>query len=269
MRGLLRDLVHSNLCQALGFGEDGNGLTLPAFHFLFSGGGLNAASNGLDIDYYKRLRNLLPTVSVFGGGVGNALLPGKLCCGALILVCAENAGRLPEMYRESAATGQSCWTFLQEEMNTRKDDSKNPQRQSLLTAMDRLMLEESERAKKAKRDAGDDVAGATGAATQMMYTTETLIAGSIFSWRLVLRDVTDVEFEAFMVALAELAKHPYLGGKSGTGHGQVQMEMPDWRELGVALAPTDSAVASPLGRLYSEHLKANAASIRQVLREMK
>lgn len=268
MRGLLRDLVHAHLCRAIGYGEDGKGLTLPAFHFLFSGGGLHAAQNGLDIAQIKRLRAALPTVALFGGGIGNALIPGKLKCGAAILACLENAARLPASMAAHPALKRTCWSYLSQEMNTRKDDSKNPERQELLEPKVRLLLEQGADAKRAAKAAGSDRAAEPGASAQMMYQTEVLIAGSVLSWVVTLEDVTDVEWEAFLVALAELSRKPWIGGKSGTGHGEFRMECLNWTEVNQRIAPASVAVAAPAGSAYAAHLAANADAIRAALVEI-
>jgi CRISPR type IV-associated protein Csf2 len=106
LRGLLRDRGMLHMCKALGYGvreETGEvmGLSLPAFHFLFSGGALTSQGDKtIDIGYARRLRELIPLVGVFGGAVGNVILPGKLKVGKLIPICAETAHVLPERFVE-------------------------------------------------------------------------------------------------------------------------------------------------------------------------
>ena len=85
IRGQLRDLGMRHMCRVLGYGEatedDGRplGLSLPAFYFLFSGGALTKQKGrGLDIDRARTLRELIPLVGIFGGAMGNQIMPGKL-----------------------------------------------------------------------------------------------------------------------------------------------------------------------------------------------
>jgi CRISPR type IV-associated protein Csf2 len=266
MRGLLRDLANSHLCRALGFGEDGAGLPLPAFHFLFSGGGLHAASNGLQIAQYKLLRDTIPTVSIFGGGIGNALLPGKLRCGHGVLVCAENKLRLPVELRDHPLASRSMYEYLSTVMNVRKDDSKDVRKHPLIEAGARKFLEAAQDAKlKAKIEGEVEAASPRGASTQMMYTTEVIIAGSLLSWRIHLDDVTELEWEAFLCALAELRRKPWIGGKSGTGHGEIELHCDSWEELNSQIAPKTEAVSAPVGALYAKHVAERRNDILAVL----
>jgi len=105
LRGLLRDRGMLHMCRALGYGvndETGEvrGLSLAAFYFLFSGGALTSTgSRGIDIDEARKVRALIPLVGVFGGAMGNSIMPGKLKCGKAIPICAETIHLLPESFR--------------------------------------------------------------------------------------------------------------------------------------------------------------------------
>ena len=129
VRGLLRDLGMAHMCHALGYGEVGkdgrpDGLSLPAFYFMFSGGSLTKVSGrGLDIDRARELRELIPLVGVFGGAMGNQIMPGKLKVDKMIPICKETAHLLPETTVPESP--ESIWEYLQEEMYTRKDDEKD------------------------------------------------------------------------------------------------------------------------------------------------
>jgi hypothetical protein len=78
-------------------------------------------------------------------------------------------------------------------------------------------------------------------------------------------DVTDLEFEAFCVTLAEFGRFPYIGGKSGVGHGKVRIEFDNWMEIDPRIAPTGKDVAFVLGNLYKEHLEKNRDAIRGLI----
>ncbi|MES2222093.1 MAG: hypothetical protein V4587_14145, partial [Acidobacteriota bacterium] len=59
LRGMLRDRGMAHMCRALGYGEDGQGLSLPAFHFLFSGGALtDIGGKTINIAEARRMRQL-------------------------------------------------------------------------------------------------------------------------------------------------------------------------------------------------------------------
>lgn len=268
MRGLLRDRGMLHMCRVLGYGTDSEkgqvrGLPLKAFHFLFSGGSLSSdGGKTLNVEEARRVRELIPLVGIFGGGLGNQLLPGKLICGKLIPVCAETIHLLPEKFRQ--ANTNSIWDSLQEEMYTRKDDAKNQHLREVIDARERLLLEAAE------VQAHDKAAQVTetGVKTQMMYYVETFAAGSQFYWRMALRDVTDIEFEAFLTALSEFARLPFIGGKANVGMGEVSMQCKDWFEIDSRLNVAAREVAMPAGTGYARHLNESGLKIREWLGAM-
>ena len=231
IRGLLRDRGMLHMCRMLGYGTDDEkgqvrGLPLKAFHFLFSGGSLTSDGGKiLNVEDARRVRELIPLVGIFGGGLGNQILPGKLICGKLIPICSETLHLLPVAFHPPNPT--SIWESLQEEMYTRKDDAKNQHLREVIDQKDRLMLEAAD----AKTQLTTEIVSETGAKTQMMYYVETFAAGSQFYWRVALRDVTDIEFDAFLTTLAEFARLPFIGGKSNVGMGEVAIKCKDWFEL--------------------------------------
>lgn len=268
IRGNLRDLGMWHMCRALGYGEeDGDGvplgLSLPAFYFLFSGGSLTkVAGRGLDIDRARELRELIPLVGVFGGAMGNQIMPGKLKVDKAIPICAETAHLLPGRYVEFEP--ESIWEYLQEEMYTRKDDEKDEHKRVLIDTEIRKLLE-AEAAEKRGQLFQPPVQEDTGENQQMMYYVETLAAGTRFYWSVVLDDVTDVEFDAFVTCLVEFSRAPYLGGKSATGLGKVAVTFDNWHTIDSRLGTNGVAADLPVGERYHQHLKERAADIRELL----
>lgn len=262
IRGRLRDLGMAHCCRALGYGVNEttgevSGLSLPAFYFLFSGGSLSASEGGksLDLAYARKLRELIPLVGVFGGAIGNQILPGKLIVDKAYPICAETSHLLPEAYRSEI----SVFGFVQEEMYTRKDDEKNEHLRPLLSGDTQQALL-SGVSSQAMTEAGPQ---------QMMYYVESFAAGTQFYWRVLLTDTTDVEFEAFLTCLAEFSKVPYLGGRSAAGLGHVAMTLAQWRRIDSRITPTGEVIDVPLGAKYHQHLAKHAAGIRSLLAEMR
>jgi CRISPR type IV-associated protein Csf2 len=275
MRGMLRDRGMWHMCQSLGYGineEEGKvqGLSLSAFYFLFSGGALtDSGSGGIDVDYARRLREAIPLISIFGGAVGAQILPGKLKVGKAIPICAETLHLLPQTYQERVAP--SIWDFLQTEMYTRKDDERN---EKLRTVIEGKALKQIAAAPVAEAPAlfADATPIAEVAAEiekrrpqQMMYLVETFAAGTLFYWKLVLEDVTDVEYDAFMTTLAEFSKTPYVGGKSAVGLGEVAVKFDKWLQIDSRLQAEVTAIARPVGAAYHDHLQTRGADIRAIL----
>jgi CRISPR type IV-associated protein Csf2 len=270
IRGILRDRGMLHMLRTLGYGvneETGEvrGLSLAAFYFLFSGGALTKTGDrGLDVDEARRWRDLIPLVAIFGGAMGNQIMPGKCKIGKAIPICSETAHLLSERFVDGNEL-KSIWDLCQEEAYTRRDDEKNEKLRQLIAPRVRGLLEANAAKEREKLGTSDDVAGETGQKQQMRYYVETLAAGTRLFWEVTLDDVTDLEFEAFAVCLAEFARWPYIGGKSGVGHGKVAIRFDQWIEINPRIAPTGQAVGFPLGNAYMNHLVERAADIRSLL----
>lgn len=266
LRGTLRDRGMFDMCRRLGYGvrEDTGevvGLSLPAFYFLFTGGSLTSTgSERLDIDKAREIRSLIPLVGVFGGAVGNMILPGKLRCGKLLPIVRETAHLLPEEYRPERP--ESVWEYTQEEMYTRKDDEKNEHLRRMIGGTSRLLLDDPNTRRTALAEAQGE------SKQQMMYYVETLAAGTQFYWRLQLDDVTDVEFEAFLTALLEFSRHPFVGGKSAVGMGEVAVQFDDWLEIDSRAHTNGKQVDRPIGAAYEKHLAKHSIDIVNLLEAM-
>jgi len=271
IRGLLRDLGMAHMCRALGYGETGkdgrpNGLSLPAFYFLFSGGSLTKVSGrGLDIDRARELRELIPLVGIFGGAMGNQIMPGKLKVDKMVPICKETAHLLPEAAVPESP--ESIWEYLQEEMYTRKDDEKDENKRMLIDSGVRTLLEAEAREKRSKL-MKPAIQENTGQNQQMMYYVETLAAGTKFYWSVVLDDVTDVEFDAFATCLVAFSQQPYIGAKSNVGLGKVAVSFDNWHTIDSRVTANSTAVDMPLGDKYKAHLEQRGNEIRDLLAEI-
>lgn len=269
IRGILRDRGMLHMLRVLGYGvdEENNtvqGLSLAAFYFLFSGGSLTSkAGGGIDIDEARTWRSKIPLVAVFGGAMGNQIMQGCCKIGKAIPICKETAHIIPKRF----VTGNevSIWDMLQSEAYTRRDDEKNERLRQLIAPEVRGLLEAEAGIKRAKRGTSEDVETGTGQHQQMRYYVETFSPGTRFFWDVVLDDVTDVEFEAFCVTLAEFGRHPYIGGKSNVGHGKVSIRFDNWVDIDPRITPNGKSVDLPLGNRYMQHLRDNADDIRQLL----
>lgn len=269
LRGILRDRGMLHMLKQLGYGvndESGEvkGLSLAAFYFLFSGGALTKSTErGLDVDEARKWRELIPLVAVFGGAMGNQIMPGKLKCGKAIPICTETAHVIPERFLENKV--ESVWELCQEEAYTRRDDEKNENLRKLIAPEVRGLLEAAASAKRAKVGTKDDVETETGQKQQMRYYVETLAAGARLYWEISLDDVSDLEREAFFVTLAEFSRLPYIGGKSNVGLGKVNIKFDKWIEIDSRLAPNGKEIGFALGNLYHKHLKERGDAIRELI----
>lgn len=267
LRGQLRDAGMLYMCRQLGYGvneETGEvtGLSMAAFHFLFSGGALTKVGDrALNIDAARAIRRLIPLVSVFGGAMGNQIMEGKLTVGKLYPLCEETAHLVPERF---AKTDRSVWEMLQEEAYTRRDDEKNEGLRQLIAPEVRQLVETVAAQRRLKAGTNEDIDHEIGQHQQMRYYVETFSAGSQFYWEMQLQNVSDLEFEAFLSALAVFSKKPYVGGMSRIGLGKIAVQF-DWCSVDPRLTVETKAVSLPIGSLYNQHLEDNGPAIREIL----
>lgn len=221
-RGQLRDLAAMYMTEKLG------GLTYnpDVFYLLFSGGSLGGAQS-VDIDQARMYRRNVPMLSVFGGGVGNQILTGKIKVGAMYPLVNECQRIIPAHLRQDDAPSWRQWTF--EKSFTRMDDAKNENLRKYI--VDAPSLAGAQQQALLTGDAAPEKKKEKEAPQQMRYTVEMLAAGSMLYQRIDLCDMTDLELGAFVSALVEFSKHSYIGGKSGTGHGLCEVEY-TWRPAG-------------------------------------
>ncbi len=192
VRGLMRRLVFKDMVDRLGYELR----SMKLYHTLFSGGVLettDATDTRLDVDLRRRVRSLLPPLSLLGAAIGNQVLEGKLRVMHLLPVCRElsdyHADWVLESYREHAAT--SCYQFLDWVFQTRR-------------------AEEKRRSKEEQ-------------AVQMLYRFEVLVPGTHAYTRMVCSDCSPLELSCLAHMLALLEHHGQLGGKPATGYGSFQV----------------------------------------------
>lgn len=264
IRGILRDVGMYDMLQKVGYGVDKEtgevtGLPLSAFYFLFSGGALSSTGEtGINVEKFRKMKELVPLIGLFGGAIGNAIMPGKLKIGKLIPICKETLHLLPDQYRNENA--ESIWEYCQNEMYTRKDDEKNDRVRNMIDSNVRALLSGGA--------AKVDITKAASA-QQMMYRVESIAAGTQFYWKVTLEDATEIEFEAFVNTLLVFSKAPYLGGRSAVGHGEISIKMDNWVEIDSRANLEGTEVARPLLQKYFEHLQTAKEEIKQFLNQMK
>jgi CRISPR type IV-associated protein Csf2 len=203
-RGQLRDLAAGYMLDKLGCT-----VSLDAFHLLFSGGKIGG-DQSINLSQARMMRRAVPMISVFGGGVGNQILPGKMRVGASYPVCIEAMPVLRERYYGDCLK-TSYRQMTMEKSYSRMDDGKNPNLMQRINEQDALLLESGD--KKSKKD-GE-------VSTQMRMTSELLIAGVKLVHEIDLIGVSEIELGVIASAIHAFSASPYIGGQCNRGHGKV------------------------------------------------
>lgn len=256
LRGLLRDHSADLLWRQLGCPE----LPMAVFHALFSGGALTKAGAGnvMSSHQLRTLRRLVPHVALFGAAGGGRIIEGKLSVGKLVPICAETAhvvppGSLPEKV-------ESVWSLLQIEEFSRMDDSKRGWSDRYLGRGEAPALDAGTLLVDAPPDPKQD----DGPAQQMRYGAETIASGTRFHFWLMLTSVTDLEHEAFLLALASWSRSgAHVGGRSSTGHGRLRLDCESFSTAGPTL--TGTGVAPQVGERLAAHTLEHSDEIMEAV----
>lgn len=188
VRGILRDSGAKFLLDRMGCKVD-----KEIFHILFSGGNLNGTMKN-DVAKAKSVREHFPFVSVFGGGLGDMILAGKMAVGNLYPICKESE-------TITGIDSEISYKNLIDEIEyTRTDDGKDD-----ILAEYILNPDDEQKAK---------------ASTQMRYAVQYMAAGTEFVQTISLFDnILPAEEAALFSAFLVWFNLPKLGGMANKGFG--------------------------------------------------
>lgn len=245
VRGKLRDVASEQMLHMLGDDDTPHRVPLHVFQMLFSGGALTQGNTEGDVDKWKQLYENLPVVALFGTAYGNAIIPGKMNINPLIPIALETHHLLPEPILEYFAESglKSVFTYLQQEMYTRKENAKDPKFEQYIEKQEDVKFETS----------------------QMIYYVETLKAGTPFYWKVVLRDVTDIEYDFFLSFMKRWESIQTVGGKESIGFGQLEFKEITWRDVSKDGEKLDISFESTES-LYAKMIKDSKPAVRAFMK---
>jgi len=218
IRGILRRLLMSDMLIQLGYQLS----STKIYHMLFTGGILetvNVKDSGvINLELKKHIRENLVPIALLGTSLGNQIFEGKLKVGNAIPVCRELKDFLPDMVEPQL----SIYELLDFSFATRLDDLRE------------------------EREEGEQ-------ATQMLYSFEVFVPGTMFYHTFTLEKASQVEYSAFVRMLNLWKSRPYIGGKSAVGMGLIKIHH-DYNE--------DDE------KEYLEYLKSNRDNIISTIKEL-
>lgn len=237
---------------------------------LFNGGMVTGAGSAVKLDDYRELIDLCPHIALLGGCAQNRVCAGKIEVGFANLVCTETAHLIPQwVFDWLDAQGQATASSRQHiELLTRvrMDSTLDPGKRTLLGAGERekaeLRLLRSENA-----SAHDDAKGKDEAKSSMMpFSYETVVAGSLFHWRLCCTCHSELDRDMLLVMVASFLAHCRVGGKKGTGCGVLrpvaarEIAVPRWSERASDLDVT--ALGGRVGSIFRAHVSERAEKLK-------
>lgn len=227
-----------------------------AVKLLFSGGGRATKVSGksyIDLREEYELRSYFPTISLFGGTIGNRILKGRLRVGNAVPVCVETIERLPDWLHPQATL--SMYDLIQELNFSTMDPRENADYDHIIDPeiIRQYRADQEERRKKNKG----------GAEMKLRRTTECLKAGTVLFFDLTLFYPTDIELGAFLGGLGYFYERAFLGGKRNRGFGKVKL---DFRQFEIkGLARVECQTDPELVDVAAKHLADNAKTIKQMV----
>lgn len=230
IRHALRDALAWRFVRVAGVDE--GSLSKAAVDLLWTGGAVTTTGAQTDLALARRVEQVLPHVAMLGYAARSDIVAGTLRASDAILVCRENAARLPGV-DEVDLLGAAA--YRDDEFGTRHDIASTPVARML-----------------------DAAAGAVGT-TQMIWDTQILVAGSVLAGDLALTPAATRAHEMVLgaaVALWAPGGVVALGAKTGQGMGRAELE-------GVNLAVCADALTE-----WEQHVSDHRVDAVELIREL-
>ncbi|WP_280503005.1 hypothetical protein [Nocardia farcinica] len=227
----LRNALAWHLATTLDL-PDGS-LSKPVVDLLWSGGAVTSTGAQTNLELPRKIEAVLPMLGLLGYAAQSDIISGTLRVDPLILVCRENAWRLPPTAAALPHAGKGAAAYRGEEFGTRHDVSGTP--------VDRYL----------------DIAADLTGTTQMIYDLQVLKAGAVLSGGFGLTPAaTSTHRRVLEAALALWAPggRVHLAAKNAVGFGQGSI---------TGLPDTSDSLT-----WWTSHLVENADDVRALLSEI-
>lgn len=251
-------------------------LTEAALRLLFAGGMVTGNGDGstIKLDHYREMTDLVPPLALLGGCAENRVIPGKMNVEDALLICSETAHLIPAWMlawaRENGGL-ESARENIEEVTRVRMDPTLVPEKRLLLSDGSKAAVESRLSASEAAAAEGDAVGADRAKSSMMPRSHETIVAGARFAWRIEARTHSELERDTFHLMLAAFLENARVGGKQGTGHGQIRAVTGRDITVHPASSPgTDITLAawSQNGDLFRRHVSERRERIAEFLRKV-
>lgn len=247
-------------------------LTPHALDLLYSGGMLESPSNRAkrgkkadqgvyNVVLFDDMVEKIPLLGVLGGALGTSMEPSRIYSDTCYLVCTETEHLLPEGLLPDNIEIHDSYTYRSDRVHTRGDVKLRAQYRKLLpsAAADAEELRLVENAAKKPEEKKKSLL--------MPYERESVARGSLWYWSFHLERVTRIEFGAFVTAVKQFMRAPYLGGRRHRGYGKIEFFRSSWLEIQPYMhVASDEEITAALNA-YDAHLDASRPEIVEFLRD--
>jgi len=245
-------------------------LTEAALKLMFSGGGVTEKGDAsvINLDNYRELVALMPTLALFGGCTDNRPLPGQINIDEGNPICSETMHTAPDWVHEYLATnGISVLTqrrLIEEVTRVRMDPSTSPEMVKLLTPSEQVRVNGRLIASERAHEDGDAVEAKKNKSTIMPRSFERMLEGTLFLCGIEARTYNDLEADTFDYTVGCLLNNFTVGGKSNSGHGRLKFVCGNkihFTPTSGSLADMGSGLAAKTGTLFKAHVEAHKSQI--------
>lgn len=270
MRHALREAGMRAYIDSAGVGQ----LTVAALRLLFSGGQISGSSgNSVSITEFHKMVELCPPLALLGGCVNNRMVPGRMTVDEAVLMCEETLPVLPawvgDWMAASGGVASPMRAHVERVTRVRMDPTSRPENRLMLTEA-AAKAEDERLAKSEKASDEDDALVALETKGSMMPREfERVAAGSLFYWQVRANCYSELDFDTFHVMLFAMLGDLWVGGKRGTGHGNLRPVTARKIKISVEAEDIDiNGVARRVGSLFHSHVSARSAEIGTFLSEV-
>lgn len=271
MRHGLREAAAYALLDAAGL--LGAELSAPALRLLFNGGVLTGRgdSGTVNLDQYRELAGLIPSLALFGGCAMNRVVPGRMVIEDAVVLCQETMRWLAP-WAAAHVEGQNfamARGYVEEVQRVRMDATLDPGKRRLLAEGEQVAANARLLASEQAHAADDALARDEAKSSMLPRTFERVVQGTLFTWAVQAETYTELDDDTLMTTLGVFLARPRVGGKRGTGHGELRVLAA--RDIGVRRASEraevlDCAELGPrVGELFRTHVREHSAEIKRFL----
>jgi len=275
MRHGMREAAAYMFLDAAGLLER-NTLNEAALRLLFAGGMIKGrGSDGavVRLDEYRKLCELVPALELFGGCAQNRMIPGMLEVDDATVICDETARFVPEhvmaYVRETGAHIATAREHVEEVQRVRMDPMLRPSLRELTSGEDQVKMLGKLADSEAASESDDAVARGKSKSAMMPRRYERIAQGSLFYWGCQATVYSALALDTFRLAAVGFLSRARVGGKRGTGHGEVRpvkawdIELARPADALLPIAPAE--LAPRVGELFRAHVAERKTEIRSFL----
>lgn len=245
-------------------------LTESALKLMFAGGGVTEKGDAsvVNLDKYRELASLIPTLALFGGCTDNRPLPGQINIDEGNPICSETMHTAPGWVHEWLSNnGVQVLTqrrLIEEVTRVRMDPTTSPEMVKLLTPTEQIRVNGRLLASEKAHEDGDAIEAKKNKSSAMPRSFERLIEGTLFLCGIEARTYTDLEADTFDYCVGCLLNNFTVGGKQSVGHGRLKFVCGNK----IHFTPTSgnfddmgTGLAAKTGELFKAHVAAHKEQI--------